>query len=374
MIPVLLSTLIAASSPSAEFVRETLDNGAVLHVQELDSPSFHILLNASNRTVALEDLRQGHQHLFEHLVTVGPRGDLDLKLESRGCVLEATSNHDGLTIEISGPPNMMATALSSIAELLGEREYLQEAINKELEILSEEAALNSDQHALSAVAWQKFFDEEGWDLQTVPDSSAPDIMNRLHRELFASNNLVLIVAGNMDQQVAADTARRVLGSAKPTEREARPGRQPSLVAQKDSSVDSRLSGWAVAVPAIGNPKLVNTLAASMFASAVIGGRPQYNPSGGPGVLLLTTPKAGKLHEISDAEVINGFVLGRNLVTRWAITIQQNPIQLARVYGRALHYRRGFNVETLYNQAITLTSEDFREAFDELKSSLEMEGR
>ncbi len=262
--------------------------------------------------------------------------------------------------------------MTVLKRLIQPREFSQGEIDRERTVMAEELALRRGENELDGIIWREFYGDEGYTLLDLEAEVSADELSQLWDEVLAPSNVVLVVAGLVETEIAGNIAESFLRSLKGEPQAQRESRSPAIVSGK---VDGPISGTAFAVASsqIGNRELVNSLAASMFVSVSLGGQTVYSPTSHHGVVVTRIPAGKSVADISEGQIYEGFPLGRAFATRWANDLRRNPQSLARFYSRVLLTRKGFDLETVYNQAITLESAHFVEAVKAIKAGLEVTG-
>lgn len=216
----LLASVILAAPTQDESprVRTRLSNGAIILIENMPkATTVSVQLFASSKRVPETKANSGHRHLLEHLIALGPGRNLDFRLETNGCFLNAHTLRDALQIEVSGPPGQLDLMLDALRATLQPLQATPEQIKREARVIVEELTLVSDSQKLSAAAWEAGYGESGIDPIGLPEalaSATPESLKMLQEKHFAADGLVLVIAGPVSLQNTTAKARQLLGTLK----------------------------------------------------------------------------------------------------------------------------------------------------------------
>lgn len=343
-----------------------LDNGAMIYAQSApNDTSINISLFASLRKVGSK--RPGIAHLLEHLVARGKDGKLDARLESAGCFLKAETTRDFVEIDISCDPASVQLGFDALKEILAPKIWDQAAIEQEIKVIGQEAALEDDSARLAAAEWTTAFGERGSNPIGDPKAlvgATPGELEAARAETFSADCLVLTVEGPMETNEATSAARPLLESFKPFESPERPLRK-LLKSVGRSETEAFGEARAAISPGLQHPEGLATLAAALaIASNVPESFVTYTPS--PDQAVVTVGNCTRLNLLGQSvdamDPGSYFVRGRALAYYWMLKQAANPKSEARFQGMMLVQGSRLKPEAAIEAIIGMTQAQFRSAF------------
>ncbi|MFM9873312.1 MAG: insulinase family protein [Fimbriimonadaceae bacterium] len=215
MLAALCSFVVLAQGP--ESIAKDLPNGAKLRV-ELDAGSKQVMvaLFASSANLPGDAGTPGTRHLLEHLIAKGPDRLLDLKLESVGLSLTATTERDGTNFVIMGPSDKAVMAVESLRELLAPVVVGEEEIVNEIKIIDQEGVFRDRYSRFLDSAWLNLFDpgiESVYGNLTAMGQLKPEDLKTSGEALMSSGGLSVFVKGDVDPGVTALRVEQILATA-----------------------------------------------------------------------------------------------------------------------------------------------------------------
>jgi len=204
-----------------------LDNGMRVIVREI--PSYPIAtVNVWVDTGAKDDPEglSGLAHFFEHLTFKGtetrPRGQIAYEVESLGGYLNAMTSLDYTSYFIVVPAEHVSQAMEIQADALLNSLYEQEEIDRERTVIHEEIRLRIDspqthltdkaiEHLFAGIVYAKNVIGSTEELANVQRQDIVDF----HAKYYVPNNMVLVVAGQVEAETIFAQAEKLYGDMAP---------------------------------------------------------------------------------------------------------------------------------------------------------------
>lgn len=352
-----------------------LPNGAIILVEQFPkAKDISVQLWAASRGAEDTPETYGRRHLLEHFVARGD-GTLDAQLESNGLFLTAETFRDATQYEIRGEPGQWKLALEVVGKLLKPIAPTAQSIAHEAQIMAHELASQADHRWLTMGTWSAGYGDSGMD--TLGDLAAiratsPEQLIELQKAHFRPRNLVLVIAGPIDQDQVGVVARGLLQSL--PEQPAATYRERSEYQAKSQTVD-RVYGQALGagVPSLSDSKMIHGLAAVLgVASRNRGTSVSFMLSYRPSVISLVTTRTDLdlveiVNQMSSSEIAMCFSPGKNIAENWIRGNLSQPSSSAFLRGLLLSQNPLGRPEILLDFLRTMTIEDFRAGFARLKS-------
>lgn len=358
----LLATQVRIDQPPR--LRTILPNGVVVLVERRPgAKALFVDLFAASRGTEESSATNGRRHLLEHLVALGPKGDVDRTLETAGGYLTAQTTRDAISFEISLPADGLKLAVSVLKEIATNANIDSSGIERETKLIDEEGALRSDSARASAAAWSQTFGERGLDpfgsIETLRGTK-PDELEKLRKLTFAASNLVVVVSGDVDLDQATKTVKDSLGLL-PDAKPVKPAEAPAAQ-NGDTSADVDGEYRGVAVTGFRSPSTAATLAAALALTNGIT-RPQliYTPSSRPGLILIGTSEGRIGDGVDKADPAALFSQGRLMAIRWVKSRLADPARAAAFRGMLMAQASDVRPETMLENLDVLSYEEFAKA-------------
>jgi predicted Zn-dependent peptidase len=347
-------------------LRTVLENNAIVLVEPMPrAPVISVQLFASAKYVPESEATHGYRHLLEHLIARGD-GSIDRTLETQGCFLQASTLRDAMQIQITVGPKQLDLALNTLATLLRKPSITQEKIDKELRVMRDEIAMSEDSMLLASAAWWAAYGEGGLDPLGTFDSmyrATPDKLADTFERQFATDGLVLAIAGPVDLDKATNSARALLGPRPKTRlsltelvRRGKPGR-----AEAAGFGECR----GAFVPGFKSPQTAAALAAALaLASEIPSCFVIYTPTARPGMVLVgrTSSNSGLglfIDRLSSGAGIYG--RGKQMAAEWVRRQLVDPAGVAYLRGLLLCQGESNRPEMILDQIEAMTPKQFDEA-------------
>jgi predicted Zn-dependent peptidase len=275
-----------------------------------------------------------------------------------------------MDFEVSIGPNKLKIALGALDAVLKKSAISQSAIDQEIPILREEGALRDGPARLSELAWNKAFGDMGGDpfgnLDVMGGAKAAEL-EKLKARTFIAQNLALVIAGDVDLDLATDAAKDFFRWVPVgTEPVGRPRH-----ASGPGSVQTELPGCAIAVPVPGyrNPRCAAVLAAALALSSDISDAfVTYTPSAQEGLVILGQKHSAELFSRVDAADANQMLpIARLFARRWVERQLVGSDSAAYWRGLLLIQERDLRPETLQENIEAMTAAQFAAALSEFSS-------
>ncbi len=219
MLATLCSFLVLAQSP--EVISKELPNGSKLRVERVaGTKQVMVALYAAASSLPGDAGTPGTRHLLEHLIAKGPDRLLDVKLESAGLSLTATTERDGTNFVIMGPSDQAVMAVESLRELLAPVQVGEEELAIELKIIDQEGVFRNQFARFLDSAWLGLFDP-GIDsvygnLEALVQLKPADLKTA-GQALMGSGGLAVFVKGDIDPGVTSLRVEEILMKAPKSE-------------------------------------------------------------------------------------------------------------------------------------------------------------
>lgn len=364
------SALIASAQIEPPRLRTLLPNGSICLVENLpNAKDVSVQLFASSLRFPDTPANHGLKHLLEHLLLKGPNKDLDMKLETQGIFFTGRTLRDAMQIEFTCSPSQIGIAIDSLNTLMSPVQTTEKDIAKEIKIMKQEQALESDSQRLSAAEWTLAYGDRGLDPfgdLAVMAGATPDDLKSFQSQLFAANNLVLVISGPIDVETESKEGVAFLAkftSQNQDESSPRPDGVPGRVEVPDAYGEAR----AARVGGFKDDKTAWALAAGLALATQLG--PvfvTYTPSGGNGLIIIgkTDSNAGvgtKVDEMEPGDLAGLLPVGKILAKRWIQRQLENPSSSAALRGLLFCQGPSYQPESMIAAIDQMTWPQFQEA-------------
>ena len=346
-------------------LRTILNNGAAVLVEKATgAKTLSLDFFASSRGTEETATTNGLRHLLEHLIARGPKGDLDVKLETAGGFLQAETLRDAMEFKITLPSGQLPLGMRIVEQLMQMPVVTPEMIQHEALIIEQEIALRENSSKLSAEAWLTSFGDKGLDVLGNLDvirNATPAMLDKVHRKQFAGPNIGICVVGDVDLDSATRDCAAVLSKAPKT-----------IVNKVDRGVGvggratSTANGEVIALPVKGwrYPDTAARVAAAFaLASEADNSFVIYTPSSGAGLVLIgrSTSSSGLETVAAKASPNDLFIRGRALAKSWVMNTLQTPADIAEARGFLLVQEFDLKPETMIENLDTMSVKAFSDA-------------
>jgi hypothetical protein len=297
-------------------------------------------------------------------------------METQGIFFTGRTLRDAMQIEFTCSPSQIGVSLDTLNTLMGPLQTTDKEIAKEINIMRQEQALQSDSQRLSAAEWTLAYSDRGLDPfgdLEVMSATTPDDLKLFQTQLFAANNLVLVISGPLDVETESKEATAFLSkytTQNPDESLSRPDGVPGRVEVNDAYGEAR----AARVGGFKEDKTAWALAAALGLATQLG--PvfvTYTPSGGNGLIILgktdsNTGVGTKIDDMEPGDLAGLFPVGKTLAKRWIQRQLENPSSSAALRGLLFCQGPTYQPESMlaaldqmtwqqFSQAVTLFSKD-----------------
>lgn len=373
MIAALAASCLLATvqpSPILPFERILDPSGAVILVRtEPELATVNVHLFASSRGVSETPATHGHRHLLEH-VLVRQNGSFDIELESSGWDLSARTFRDAMEIKLEGTQSGFGKAMRILGDIVGTKSFEQAHIARELLIIDQELALASSIDRALATNWLALYGPNGLDPTGASEAlrnASPETLKRTFHEVFAVDQLVLVVVGPVAVESVRATASAVFSKA-PKARKAEFVKRDSQAGKYVVTSHDSGSMLTFAVDRYSSTQTAQTLAIGFATMAKLKGTQFiFVPSLQPGSMSLALPDSSAdvdkvLASLTDAELANGLAFAK----QWVIQELSNPISAAFARGFLQSQAFGARPETMLEALDGVTVGGIRNRLTELK--------
>ncbi len=363
-------TLTASAQIEPPRLRTLLPNGSICLVENMPNAKIvSVQLFASSLRFPDTPTNHGFKHLLEHLLLKGPNKDLDMKMETQGIFFTGRTLRDAMQIEFTCSPSQIGIAIESLNTLMEPLQTTDKDIAKEIVVMKQEQALQSDSQRLSAAEWTLAYGDHGLDPfgdLTVMAAATPDDLKAFQSQLFAANNLVLVISGPIDVETESKEGVAFLNkftTQNPDESAPRPDGVRGRVEVPDAYGEAR----AARVGGFKEDKTAWVLAAGLALATQLG--PvfvTYTPSGGNGLVILgktdsNTGLGTKLDEMEPGDLSGLFPIGKILAKRWIQRQLENPSSSAALRGLLFCQGPSYQPESMIAAIDQMTWPQFQQA-------------
>jgi zinc protease len=222
-----LATAAFAQSklPKVEFTDTTLDNGLrVIIVPEHSVPVFAISLTYNTGSRNEKQGRTGFAHLFEHMMFEGSanvgKGEHMLLVQNYGGSLNGSTNNDQTNYFEELPKNQLDMALFLESDRMKALNITQANLDNQRNAVQEERRLRVDNQPygksfeeLESMAYDNFAYHHSV-IGSMDDLNAASIddVKDFFRIYYAPNNVVMVLAGDLDPKEALAKVKKYFGS------------------------------------------------------------------------------------------------------------------------------------------------------------------
>jgi predicted Zn-dependent peptidase len=221
-----LATAAFAQSklPKVEFTDTTLDNGLrVIIVPEHTAPVFSISLTYNTGSRNEKQGRTGFAHLFEHMMFEGSanvgKGEHMLLVQNYGGSLNGSTNNDQTNYFEELPKNQLDMALFLESDRMKALNITQANLDNQRNAVQEERRLRVDNQPygksfeeLESMAYDNFAYHHSV-IGSMDDLNAASIddVKDFFRIYYAPNNVVMVLAGDLDAKEALAKVKKYFG-------------------------------------------------------------------------------------------------------------------------------------------------------------------
>ncbi|HJP82985.1 MAG TPA: insulinase family protein [Fimbriimonadaceae bacterium] len=368
MLAVVLSLVLAPHQDEPPRLRTICRNGAVVMVERMaQEPTVSVQLWASSRSVPETRATHGWRHLVEHLIAKGVGRNLDARLESQGCTLQANTFRDAMQFQVDAPPAKLDLAIASVLEMLRPLETTEQEIKKEIQVMAEEFATYEDAVRLGSAAWTFAYGDAGLDPQGTVESltnATPAALRDVQRKQFYPENLVLVISGPVDIKAATEKGVEAIGMRQGAIREAFEPRDVGKSGRVETTASGE--GRAALVESFDTPSTVGALAFGLaVASQVEGGFLTYTPTLNRGLIIVgqTEKLSGmgiKIDEVTEADFPRLYETGKYLARSWVQRYLRTAQGVGFIRGLLLCQNAGSRPEQMLAAIDNLNYQQFRE--------------
>lgn len=222
----LLAAVASAQTklPKVEFTDTTLPNGLrVIIVPEHTAPVFAISLTYNTGSRNEKPGRTGFAHLFEHMMFEGSanvgKGEHMLLVQNFGGRLNGSTNNDQTNYFEELPRNQLDLALFLESDRMKALNITQANLNNQRNAVQEERRLRVDNQPygksteeLDAMAYDSFPYHHSvvGSMEDLNAASIDDVKN-FFRIYYAPNNVVMVLAGDLDPKEALAKVKKYFG-------------------------------------------------------------------------------------------------------------------------------------------------------------------
>jgi predicted Zn-dependent peptidase len=222
-----LATAASAQSklPKVEFTDTTLDNGLrVIIAPEHTAPVFSISLTYNTGSRNEKQGRTGFAHLFEHMMFEGSanvgKGEHMLLVQNYGGSLNGSTNNDQTNYFEELPKNQLDMALFLESDRMKALNITQANLDNQRNAVQEERRLRVDNQPygksfeeLESMAYDNFAYHHSV-IGSMDDLNAAtlDDVKDFFRIYYAPNNVVMVLAGDLDPKETLAKVKKYFGS------------------------------------------------------------------------------------------------------------------------------------------------------------------
>jgi zinc protease len=225
-LPLVASLALAqAKLPKVEFSDTTLDNGLrVIIVPEHTAPVFSISLTYNTGSRNEKPGHTGYAHLFEHLMFEGSanvgKGEHMLLVQNYGGSLNGSTNNDQTNYFEELPKNQLDMALFLESDRMRALNLTQANLDNQRNAVQEERRLRVDNQPygksgeeLEAMAYDNFpYHHSVIGSMEDLNAASMDDFKEFFRIYYAPNNVVMVLAGDLDPKDTLTKVRKYFGN------------------------------------------------------------------------------------------------------------------------------------------------------------------
>ncbi|HWF05280.1 MAG TPA: pitrilysin family protein [Candidatus Angelobacter sp.] len=211
--------------PKVEFTDTTLDNGLrVIIAPEHSAPVVAVSLTYNTGSRNEKQGRTGFAHLFEHMMFEGSanvgKGEHMLLVQNYGGLLNGSTNNDQTNYFEELPKNQLDMALFLESDRMHALNITQANLDNQRNAVQEERRLRVDNQPygksaeeLDAMAYDNFAYHHSV-IGSMDDLNAAtlDDVRNFFRIYYAPNNVVLVIAGDLDPKETLAKVKKYFGS------------------------------------------------------------------------------------------------------------------------------------------------------------------
>lgn len=355
-------------------LRTILPNQATILVEPVaNSRIVSIQLWASARGIEERSETHGLRHLLEHIIALGPRRDLDRRLEVVGGSIRARTYRDATQIEVDVPASQFDLGLNAIAEMLEPLQVTAEQVATEGKVIDQELGLMSDDALLSGAAWDQAYGDAALDpfgdLEVIRNATPADL-EAIHRRQFAAQNLVIVISGPVDLDGATAKARGVIGKLPKLSPYQTRERPVGHGGQVNASAYGEARGAVVS--GFSSMETMASLAAALaIASRLDDCYVTYTPSTQNGLVILGRIDSNQglgsyVDSLDDGAMGAIYQRGKALASSWVQRQLRSPIQIGGLRGLLFSQDVGARPEMMLETIQQMTFGDFKQGVLALK--------
>ncbi len=222
----MLGALAAAQNtlPKVTFTDTTLENGLrVIIVPEHSAPVFAISLTYNTGSRNEKKGRTGFAHLFEHMMFEGSanvgKGEHMLLVDNYGGSMNGSTNNDQTNYFEELPKNQLDMALFLESDRMRALNITQENLDNQRNAVQEERRLRVDNQpygksseALEEMAYDDFpYHHSVIGSMEDLNAASVDDVKEFFKIYYAPNNVVLVLAGDLDPKEALAKVKKYFG-------------------------------------------------------------------------------------------------------------------------------------------------------------------
>jgi predicted Zn-dependent peptidase len=224
LVVLVTSALGQSKLPKVEFTDTTLENGLrVIIVPEHTAPVFALSLTYNTGSRNEKQGRTGFAHLFEHMMFEGSanvgKGEHMLLVQNFGGTLNGSTNNDQTNYFEELPKNQLDMALFLESDRMRALNITQANLDNQRNAVQEERRLRVDNQPygksteeLDSMAYDNFAYHHSviGSMEDLNAASIDDVKN-FFRIYYAPNNVVMVLAGDLDPQETLAKVKKYFG-------------------------------------------------------------------------------------------------------------------------------------------------------------------
>lgn len=369
-------TLLRTRQGEPPRLRTILPNQSTILIEPV--PHSHIIslqLWAAAKGVGERAETHGLRHLMEHIIALGPKRDLDERLESVGGTLTARTYRDATQIEVDVPPDQIDLGLEAISEMLQPIQVTPDQIAIESKVIDQELGLLSDDALLNTAAWKQAYGDAALDPfgdMEVIQAATPADLEAIHKHQFIAPNVVLVISGPVGLDAATSKARAILLPLPAVPDNPEKTRPVGVGGQ--ATADAFGEARAAPVPEFASMKTVSALAAALaIASRLDDCYVTYTPSTQNGLVIVGRTESNQglgayIDNLDDAAMGALYAPGKSLAAAWVDRQLHSPAQIANARGLIMCQDVSAKPEMIEDTVQQMTFDDFKQGINALKSA------
>lgn len=363
-------------------IKETLPNGVRILVQRIEGATRAVVtVYASSVNDPDTPENHGMRHLLEHISAKGPNKDIDRRLETKGTILEATTQRDATWMMTSGPVETLPLAVDALVEVTTQLKTSPEELAREAGIMTQEGNQRPEWALSEGAVWRAAFGDSTLDpfgnLEVIRKAT-PESLAATQRGIFAGGQMAVVVMGDIDPASTMLRCKEAFSKVRPSTWKRL---DRDLSGEPGAFRDNAAKGVcrAVPVPGIGSAKTAAAVGLASVFAARTGSSVIYEPSATNGLVTIWNKDNRGLSMIdgwSEAEIREMFPEARSAAYAWFNGLRGSLEGRSKIEAVLLESGSVATVDLIKSFTTGCTDAELWEAYQQLKfgNGFEVRGR